>query len=176
MIKHIEYLVKPFQDSKDLPINGCEGIVRNPFIKVLEEISRKGITAKEYLQNMQRLWEKRIDYVESNLGSLFVMIDIFWEDSRRPNELLELREYARHELQEIFVSLNSGHNTAEYLNKQVDLNSNFKIHAYGEISDRCAIGETNELFRDLYSLRPHMSISFDFDNKLCPDTLDGKFN
>ena len=184
MVSHIEYLVKPYQDSKDLPIDGCAKMevppfAHNPFEGVFEEISQQGITANEYLNKMLELWKERVDYVDTNPDSLFVMIDIFdifGEDPDRPSELRELREYARQKLGDRFISLHSGYETAHYLNEQGRLNQTPNIHAYGEVSDRCAEAETNELVRNLKRLRPDLQVAVDFDKKLCPDTLDGKFD
>ena len=75
-----------------------------------------------------------------------------------------------------FISLHSGYETAHYLNEQGRLNQTPNIHAYGEVSDRCAEAETNELVRNLKRLRPDLQVAVDFDKKLCPDTLDGKFD
>ena len=181
MVSHIEYLVKPYQDSKYLPIDGCAKMevpqfAHNPFVEILEEISKQGISAKEYLNRILELWKERVDYVDTNPDFLFVMVDIFREDSDRPGELRDLREYARQKLGDRFISLHSGYDTANYLNEQGHLNQVLNIHAYGEVSDRCAEGETNELIRNLKQLKPNLQVAVDFDKKLCSDTLEGKFD
>ena len=181
MVRHIEYLVKPYQDSRNLPVDGCARMevppfAHNPFAGVFEEISNQGITAEEYLNQMLELWKERVDYVDTNPDSLFVIIDIFREDSNRPDKLRALREYAQHKLGERFISLHDGYGTANYLKEKGHLDRTLKIHAYGEISDRCAKGETNELTRNLNYLRPDLQVTVDFDKKLCSDTLEGKFD
>jgi hypothetical protein len=102
------------------------------------------------------------------------MIDIFRGDSVRPSQLRILRDYATYRLGSKFVSLNSGYDAAAYLNEQ-DLNKTLNIHAYGEISDRCARGETNELIQNLNQLKQGLQITVDFDIGLCPDIINGKF-
>ena len=181
MISNVEYLVKPYIDSKDLPIDGCAKMeissrVHNPFIEVLREISRKNISPDEYLNKMLLLWKDRVDYVASDSNSLFVMIDIFRDDSYRPIQLIQLRDYATAKLHNRFVSLYSGYDTAKYLANQEVLDKVLNIHAYGEISDRCASGETNELVRELKQLDSSVNICVNFDKNLCPDTIDGKFD
>ncbi len=181
MIQHIEYLVKPYQDSKDLPIDGCAKMevppfAHNPFVGILKEISKRGITANQYLNQMLGLWRQRVDYVRINSNSLFVTIDIFKEDSDRPDELMALREYAQQKLEERFITLHSGYETANHLNDKWHLGQRLSIHAYGEISDRCAKGETKELVRNLKSLKPNLKVIVNFDKKLSSDTIEGKFD
>jgi len=176
MVSHIEYLVKPFHDSKNLPIDGCAAMevppfAQNPFDTVVAELARQGITAEEYLNRVMERWKERIDAVSKTADSLFVMIDILRSDAVRPIQLIEIRQHAVHRLGGRFVSLCSGYETANYLNTRRDLEHTLKIHAYGEISDRCAIGETNELTRNLKLLRPTIQVTTNFQACLCPDSI-----
>lgn len=46
MIRSLDYLVKPFLDSKDLPVNGCQHMevppfAHNPFLDVLAELEKR---------------------------------------------------------------------------------------------------------------------------------------
>ena len=180
MASHIEYLVKPYGHSKDLPIDGCAKMevppfAHNPFIGILEKISDHGLTADWYLDRMLTLGKERVGFVAANPDSLFVMVDIFGDDSDRSTELIELRNFAIQKLGDRFTSLQSGYKTSNYLYEQGHLNHELMIHAYGEISDRCAFSETNELVRNIKETNPKLCVGVIFNNKLCPDMIDGKF-
>ncbi|MBI5065624.1 hypothetical protein HZA97_05290 [Candidatus Woesearchaeota archaeon] len=176
MIKRIEYLVKPFQDSCDLPINGCKDIVENPFEKISVKLARLGMSSEEYLELMASMWKKQIDRASNNLDLFFVMIDIFRDDKARPMLLLDLRAYAKAQLRERFLSMGCGYDVANHLATNGYVLANpLEVHAYGEISDRCARGELNEFKEVIQRHFPDLNVYSTLDTSLCPDCLEGKF-
>jgi DNA repair exonuclease SbcCD ATPase subunit len=180
MITALDFLVKPFQDSHNLPIDGCirmevPPFAHNPFRQVLAELQQQHISPDQYLQQMSRLWKQRIDITRDTRSRIFIIIDIFFQDKKRPEILRELRQYAETQLEERFVSLYTGTEAAHYLAEKTDLDTYLDIEAYGEISDRCCLGETNELIRVLREIKPSLQLTAKLNIQLCPDQVEGKF-
>jgi len=179
-VRSIEYLVKPFQESRNLSINGCADMdlppfASNPFAQLLRELEALGISPQEYLREMCVRWKKRIEKVLGNPDSLFIMVDIFPNDQERPDLLLDLRSFAITSLEERFISFGSGCETGRYLTENHLLGESLDVCAYGEISRRCAVGETTALVRTLLELSNLKHINVLFDGALCPDLTEGKF-
>lgn len=151
MFKHIEYLVKPFQDSKDLPVDGCQKILGDPFYAVKQALLVQKINPIQYLDQMLELWKQRVKLVQTDENSLFVTIDIadiYLRYNIQPvKQLLELRDFATTSLGSRYKTFYDS--TAAALNLVDTLKSPLTLHAYGEISDRCALGETQNLSETL---------------------------
>ncbi|MFH1978223.1 MAG: hypothetical protein ABIJ92_02775 [Candidatus Aenigmatarchaeota archaeon] len=97
------------------------------------------------------------------------MLDVFFSRTR-PGDLVDLREYALERLGDRFASASCGQIVAEYLHNQKLVGERLHVHAYGEISDRCAEIETTNLNKKLAELGISADVNFDYS--LCPDTLE----
>ena len=121
-IQHIDVMVKPFSDSRYLPINKCSHIIENPFDNVLKALAEKNISIGEYLEICFQKWKRRIDFISKHPDSYLVMIDIsYFSPYNRPQYITDLINYANNLLENRFFLTCSGFSAAGILSKKVSL-------------------------------------------------------
>ena len=168
----IDLLVNPFGDSRFLVEDLRklrEDFVGDPFKSIFEELERRSISSENYLDRMLSLWCARIDNLREI--HLFFIVDIIFDERKRPVQLNRLYEHTRKKLGTRFRSVYEATDTCNFIPQGVE--ESIHIMAYGEISDRCATLEAQALARKLRE--EGLQVSLELNYALCPDKTDGKF-